>query len=186
MASFLRRSSLGQVPIPGMPVVPEVPYQQLPEQQLLNSEEDLPADAPEEEELEPIANGDQLQFEVMQTANVEKEELKKDAALIHELLAKRIHHPPTVAEGKRRASVDRDPRNHEGTEIAAILCARSNAQRQDIARAYFSLYGEDLAKSLKTFTGEFGDLLQALMEEPAQYDASQLHRAITSTRLITV
>uniref|UniRef100_A0A914XM43 Annexin n=1 Tax=Plectus sambesii TaxID=2011161 RepID=A0A914XM43_9BILA len=114
------------------------------------------------------------------------EDPKEDATRIHELLEQRIHKPPVVAEGKRRPSMDKDFRNIEGTAIAAILCARTNKERIEIARIFMILYGKDLLDTIRhVFTGELGELLQALLDTPARYDARQLHRAITSTNVLT-
>lgn len=115
------------------------------------------------------------------------EEPNEDATRIHDLLDQRKHQPPVVAEGKRRPSMEKDPRNIEGKAIAEILCSRTNAKRQEIARFYSGLYGCDLMETLhNTYSGEFGELLQALLETPARYDARQLHRAIKSTSALTV
>lgn len=45
--------------------------------------------------------------------------------------------------------------------VIEILCQRSNAQRQDIARVFKTMYGKDLLKELKSgkFRGEFSDFL---------------------------
>uniref|UniRef100_F1KZ37 Annexin n=1 Tax=Ascaris suum TaxID=6253 RepID=F1KZ37_ASCSU len=65
------------------------------------------------------------------------------------------------------------------SKIIAVLCARCNAQRQQISIAFKSMYGKDLLKDLKSeLTGDFEDLILALMEPPARYDAQQLHKAI--------
>uniref|UniRef100_A0A914WV14 Annexin n=1 Tax=Plectus sambesii TaxID=2011161 RepID=A0A914WV14_9BILA len=65
------------------------------------------------------------------------------------------------------------------TAVAGILCARSSAQRQQIALAYKTMYGKDLCDSLKSeLKGDFEDLILALMETPARYDARQLREAM--------
>ncbi|VDK53517.1 unnamed protein product [Anisakis simplex] len=65
------------------------------------------------------------------------------------------------------------------TKIITVLCARSNAQRQQIATAFKAMYGKDLIKDLKSeLTGDFEDLIIALMEPPARYDAQQLYKAM--------
>uniref|UniRef100_A0A914ZVP3 Annexin n=1 Tax=Parascaris univalens TaxID=6257 RepID=A0A914ZVP3_PARUN len=65
------------------------------------------------------------------------------------------------------------------SKIIAVLCARCNFQRQQISIAFKSMYGKDLLKDLKSeLTGDFEDLILALMEPPARYDAQQLHKAI--------
>lgn len=64
-------------------------------------------------------------------------------------------------------------------KIIQILCARTNWQRQEIARAFKTQFGKDLCKDLKSeLTGDFEDLALALMELPAHYDAHQLHKAM--------
>uniref|UniRef100_A0A914V006 Annexin n=1 Tax=Plectus sambesii TaxID=2011161 RepID=A0A914V006_9BILA len=64
-------------------------------------------------------------------------------------------------------------------EVIDVLCARSNAQRQHIAQTYESMYGTVLRKELKDeLKGDFEDLMLALMETPARYDAQQLHDAM--------
>ncbi|CAB3401596.1 unnamed protein product [Caenorhabditis bovis] len=65
------------------------------------------------------------------------------------------------------------------TKVIGVLCQRTNAERQEIARAFKVMYGKDLIKELKgELHGDFEDLILALMEPPAIYDAKQLHRAI--------
>lgn len=63
--------------------------------------------------------------------------------------------------------------------VTGVLCARSNAQRQQIAVAYKTLYGKDLSDSLKNeLKGDFEDVILALMEPPARYDAKHLREAM--------
>lgn len=65
------------------------------------------------------------------------------------------------------------------SRVVAILCGRSNWQRQEIAKAFKVMYGKDLIKDLKSeLSGDFEDLIMALMEHPARYDAYQLHKAM--------
>ncbi|KAK0417513.1 hypothetical protein QR680_013057 [Steinernema hermaphroditum] len=64
-------------------------------------------------------------------------------------------------------------------KLIAVLCARSNAQRQEIARSFKTLYGKDLISDLKSeLHGDFEDLIIALMQPPAVYDAQQLRKAM--------
>uniref|UniRef100_A0A2K6VL98 Annexin n=4 Tax=Onchocerca TaxID=6281 RepID=A0A2K6VL98_ONCVO len=64
-------------------------------------------------------------------------------------------------------------------KVIIVLCGRVNFQRQQIAAAYKTMYGKDLINDLKSeLSGDFEDLILALMELPAQYDAQQLHKAM--------
>jgi annexin A7/11 len=64
-------------------------------------------------------------------------------------------------------------------KIVAVLCQRSNWQRQEIAKAFKVMYGKDLIHDLKSeLHGDFEDLILALLEPPARFDAYQLHKAI--------
>jgi hypothetical protein len=64
-------------------------------------------------------------------------------------------------------------------KIILVLCARTNAQRQEIAKEYKVLFGKDLARELKgELSGDFENLVLALMDTPAEYDAKQLNRAV--------
>jgi hypothetical protein len=90
-----------------------------------------------------------------------------------------------VDEKERRPFID--DIDDIGMEMAAILCSRPNVQRREISRVYLAKYGEELSHRInETFTREFRELIHALLETPARYDASQLHRAITSTSVFTV
>ncbi|EPB69615.1 Annexin [Ancylostoma ceylanicum] len=65
------------------------------------------------------------------------------------------------------------------SKVVSVLCARTNWQRQEIAKAFKVMYGKDLIKDLKSeLTGDFEDLILALMEPTAVYDAKQLHKAM--------
>lgn len=65
------------------------------------------------------------------------------------------------------------------SKVIAVLCGRSNWQRQEIAKAFKVMYGKDLISDLRSeLSGDFEDLIMALMEPPAIYDAKQLHHAI--------
>ncbi|CAJ0942669.1 unnamed protein product, partial [Mesorhabditis belari] len=67
----------------------------------------------------------------------------------------------------------------DNAKVISVLCARTNMQRQEIARAFKVMYGKDLIQELKSeLRGDFEDLIIALMTPPAQYDAQQLHRAM--------
>uniref|UniRef100_A0AC34GJD0 Annexin n=1 Tax=Panagrolaimus sp. ES5 TaxID=591445 RepID=A0AC34GJD0_9BILA len=65
-------------------------------------------------------------------------------------------------------------------KIIGILCQRSNWQRQEIAAAYKVSFGKDLGDKLKSeLSGDFEDLVLALMETPVRFDAHSLHKAIS-------
>ncbi|KAK2542706.1 Anxa6 [Columba guinea] len=69
-----------------------------------------------------------------------------------------------------------------GTDEGAIidvLTQRSNAQRQQILKAYKAHYGRDLMADLKSeLSGSLAKLILGLMLTPAQYDAKQLRKAV--------
>jgi len=63
--------------------------------------------------------------------------------------------------------------------VIQVLCQRTNSQRQQIALAFKVMYGKDLLKDLKDeLHGDFEELIMALMEPPARYDAAQLRKAM--------
>lgn len=63
--------------------------------------------------------------------------------------------------------------------IIEVLTQRSNAQRQQILKAYKSHYGRDLLADLKSeLSGSLAKLILGLMLTPAQYDAKQLRKAV--------
>ncbi|KAI1898249.1 hypothetical protein AGOR_G00070390 [Albula goreensis] len=63
--------------------------------------------------------------------------------------------------------------------ILDLITSRSNAQRQEIAAAYKSLYGKDLIGDLKyELTGKFERLIVCLMRPPAYHDAKEIKDAI--------
>jgi len=64
--------------------------------------------------------------------------------------------------------------------IIDILAYRSNEQRQQIKLTYKTMYGRDLIKDLKSeLGGKFEDVILAMMQTPAEYDASQIRNAIS-------
>ncbi|RMB96705.1 hypothetical protein DUI87_26770 [Hirundo rustica rustica] len=69
-----------------------------------------------------------------------------------------------------------------GTDEGAIIevvTKRSNAQRQQILKAYKAHYGRDLMADLKSeLSGSLAKLILGLMLTPAQYDAKQLRKAV--------
>uniref|UniRef100_A0A914WJE2 Annexin n=1 Tax=Plectus sambesii TaxID=2011161 RepID=A0A914WJE2_9BILA len=95
--------------------------------------------------------------------------------------------PSTADEAEKVQPASDDHENRANDKhIAAILCPRTNVERLDIARAYKSLYDEDLTAMLKQkLIGEFRQLIQALMETPTSFDAHQLHQAVNSHSMLT-
>uniref|UniRef100_A0A914DUG3 Annexin n=1 Tax=Acrobeloides nanus TaxID=290746 RepID=A0A914DUG3_9BILA len=64
-------------------------------------------------------------------------------------------------------------------KVIQVICGRTNWERQEINKAFKVMYGKDLIKDLKSeLSGDFEDLILALMEPPAVYDANQLHKAM--------
>uniref|UniRef100_A0AAX7U6N5 Annexin n=1 Tax=Astatotilapia calliptera TaxID=8154 RepID=A0AAX7U6N5_ASTCA len=63
--------------------------------------------------------------------------------------------------------------------IIELLGNRSKKQRVPLIAAYKTTYGKDLTKDLKSeLTGNFEDLVLAMLKTPAQFDASELREAI--------
>uniref|UniRef100_A0A0N4ZNZ6 Annexin n=1 Tax=Parastrongyloides trichosuri TaxID=131310 RepID=A0A0N4ZNZ6_PARTI len=64
--------------------------------------------------------------------------------------------------------------------IIRILCKRSNYQRQEIIGTYKSHFGRDLIHDLKSeLKGDFEDLIVALMIPKYEYEAIELHKAMS-------
>lgn len=63
--------------------------------------------------------------------------------------------------------------------IIELLGSRTNKQRVPMVAAYKTTYGKDLIRDLKSeLTGNFEDLVLAMLKTPAQFDASELREAI--------
>ncbi|KAL8212086.1 UNVERIFIED_CONTAM: Annexin A6 [Gekko kuhli] len=63
--------------------------------------------------------------------------------------------------------------------IIDVVTHRSNAQRQEIIKAYKSHFGRDLMADLKSeVAGALAKVILGLMMTPAQYDAKQLKKAM--------
>uniref|UniRef100_A0A183BV46 Annexin n=1 Tax=Globodera pallida TaxID=36090 RepID=A0A183BV46_GLOPA len=66
----------------------------------------------------------------------------------------------------------------KGKVIQALVNC-SNSQRQEVIRTFKQMYGKDLIHDLRSeLSGDFEDLILALMEHPAVCDAAQLRRAM--------
>ncbi|GFS09018.1 annexin [Elysia marginata] len=63
--------------------------------------------------------------------------------------------------------------------IVEIIPQRSNAERQAIRKRYQELYKQDLMADLKSETsGDFQEVVEALMLPPVEFDAFSLHKAM--------
>ncbi|CAH1188320.1 unnamed protein product [Phyllotreta striolata] len=64
--------------------------------------------------------------------------------------------------------------------VIEIITKRSNEQRREIATVYKTMYGKDLVKDLRSeLRGHFEDVIVALMLEPVEFQAKELHRAVS-------
>ncbi|KFQ34642.1 Annexin A6, partial [Mesitornis unicolor] len=91
-------------------------------------------------------------------------------------------HPTASFNDDGDAQVLRKAMKGLGTDEGAIIdvvTQRSNAQRQQILKAYKAHYGRDLMADLKSeLSGSLAKLILGLMLTPAQYDAKQLRKAV--------
>ena len=63
--------------------------------------------------------------------------------------------------------------------IINIIGNRTNFQLQEIKKYYQTSYGKDLIKQLKSeLSGKFEDVIIALFDPPAEYDAKNLYKAM--------
>uniref|UniRef100_A0A8I6A6E5 Annexin n=1 Tax=Rattus norvegicus TaxID=10116 RepID=A0A8I6A6E5_RAT len=85
-------------------------------------------------------------------------------------------------DGRADAEVLRKAMKGLGTDedsILNLLTARSNAQRQQIAEEFKTLFGRDLVNDMKSeLTGKFEKLIVALMKPSRLYDAYELKHAL--------
>ncbi|KAF7705730.1 annexin A4-like [Silurus meridionalis] len=64
--------------------------------------------------------------------------------------------------------------------IIELLGNRSNKQRVPMVKAYKTTYGKDLIHDIKSeISGNFEDLVLAMLKSPCEYDAYELHKAIS-------
>lgn len=78
----------------------------------------------------------------------------------------------TLREAMRGIGCDRN-------SVLRVLCTHTNWQRQQIRNAFTQTFGKDLIRELKSeLSGEFENLIVALMLAPAEYDAMELNRAM--------
>lgn len=103
----------------------------------------------------------------------------------HQSSAKRAsvrHHHGTKFDPQKDADVLRKAMKGIGCDskaIIALLCSRTNSQRQRIELEYKTMHGRDLLKDLKyELGGHFEDIVIALMMPSADYDATSLRKAI--------
>nr|KAG5697878.1 hypothetical protein BaRGS_017135 [Batillaria attramentaria] len=67
--------------------------------------------------------------------------------------------------------------------IIGIISQRSNAQRQDIAKFYKTMFGRDIIADLESeLSGNFRETIMALFKPPAYYDAWSLNNAMEGNR----
>lgn len=77
-----------------------------------------------------------------------------------------------------------------GTDESAlieILCKRASAQRLEIAIVFKASYGKDLIKNIESETsGDFRDLLVALLTKPMVIEASYLRESVKVNKILRI
>nr|XP_006814024.1 PREDICTED: annexin A7-like isoform X1 [Saccoglossus kowalevskii]XP_006814025.1 PREDICTED: annexin A7-like isoform X2 [Saccoglossus kowalevskii] len=85
-------------------------------------------------------------------------------------------------DAKKDSEVLRKAMKGFGTDeksIIAVVSQRSNKQRQKISREFKTMYGKDLIKEFKSeMSGKLLDVILGLMKKPAEFDASELKKAV--------
>ena len=63
--------------------------------------------------------------------------------------------------------------------IINILCSKSNSELQEIKKEYENKYNENLNEKLnKKLKSKLKDLIQALLQDPIEYDANEIFKAV--------
>lgn len=67
----------------------------------------------------------------------------------------------------------------KGDELDNFILSRNKAQRQVLREAYKACYGVELEKDIsKALSGHYQDLVLALFQRPAEFDANWAHKAM--------
>ena len=99
----------------------------------------------------------------------------------------KIEETPTVVDqGSFNASSDserlRKAMKGLGTDektLIEILGARTNKQRQELKTVFQQMHGRDMVKDFQSETsGNFKEILEALMMTPVEFDAYQFNKAV--------
>ena len=86
-----------------------------------------------------------------------------------------IHDSSSVLENLHEALDDK-----EGESIIiSILCSKSNSDLQKLKKDYENKYNENLNEKLnKKLKSKLKDLIQALLQDPIEYDANEIFKAV--------